>query len=105
MKLLLRTQMELFASLARPPELVSSERQKAITLLRVSSRAASSIVRETRGFLRLRPRSHRQADLSRERERGANGDVRDLIGRNIAKRAKDAYPSRHPPNRLLVEKC
>ena len=34
MNLLLRTQMELFASLARPPELVSSERQKAIALLR-----------------------------------------------------------------------
>jgi hypothetical protein len=34
MKLLLRAQMELFASPARPPELISSERQKAITLLR-----------------------------------------------------------------------
>lgn len=34
MKLLLRAQMELFASPARPPELTSSERQKAITLLR-----------------------------------------------------------------------
>jgi hypothetical protein len=33
MKLLLRTQMELFASPAQWPELVSSERQKAITLL------------------------------------------------------------------------
>jgi hypothetical protein len=31
---LLRTQMELFASPARPPELLSSQRQKAITLLR-----------------------------------------------------------------------
>jgi hypothetical protein len=35
MKLLLRVQMELFASPARPPELISSERQKAIALLRV----------------------------------------------------------------------
>ena len=34
MKLLLRAQMELFASLVRPPELISSERQKAIALLR-----------------------------------------------------------------------
>jgi hypothetical protein len=34
MKVLLRTQMELFASPARSPELLSSERQKAITLLR-----------------------------------------------------------------------
>ena len=34
MKVLLRTQMELFASPAQPPELLSSERQKAITLLR-----------------------------------------------------------------------
>jgi hypothetical protein len=34
MKLLLRAQMELFASPARPPELIRSERQKAITLLR-----------------------------------------------------------------------
>jgi hypothetical protein len=34
MKLLLCAQMELFASPARPPELISSERQKAITLLR-----------------------------------------------------------------------
>lgn len=34
MKLLLRAQMELFASPARPPELISSERQKAIPLLR-----------------------------------------------------------------------
>jgi hypothetical protein len=34
MKLLLRVQMELFASPARPPELISSERQKAIALLR-----------------------------------------------------------------------
>ena len=34
MKLLLRTQMELFASLVRPPELISPERQKAIALLR-----------------------------------------------------------------------
>jgi hypothetical protein len=34
MKLLLRAQMELFASPARPPELISSERQKAIALLR-----------------------------------------------------------------------
>jgi hypothetical protein len=33
MKLLLRVQMELFAS--PPPELISSERQKAIALLRV----------------------------------------------------------------------
>jgi hypothetical protein len=33
MKLLLHAQMELFASRARPPELISSERQKAITLL------------------------------------------------------------------------
>ncbi len=37
MKLLLRAQMELFASPARPPELISSERQKAITLLRALS--------------------------------------------------------------------
>jgi hypothetical protein len=35
MKLLLRAQMELFASPARPSELISSERQKAIALLRV----------------------------------------------------------------------
>jgi len=35
MKLLLRVQMELFASPAKPPELISSERQKAIALLRV----------------------------------------------------------------------
>ena len=34
MKLLLRAQMELFAPPTRPPELTSSERQKAITLLR-----------------------------------------------------------------------
>ena len=34
MKPLLRVQMELFASPARPPELISSERQKAIALLR-----------------------------------------------------------------------
>jgi hypothetical protein len=34
MKVLLRAQMELFASPARPSELISSERQKAITLLR-----------------------------------------------------------------------
>jgi len=34
MKLLLHAQMELFASPARAPELISSERQKAITLLR-----------------------------------------------------------------------
>lgn len=34
MKLLLHAQMDLFASPARPPELISSERQKAITLLR-----------------------------------------------------------------------
>ena len=35
MKLLLRVQMDLFASPTRPPELISSERQKAIALLRV----------------------------------------------------------------------
>jgi hypothetical protein len=34
MKLLIRAQMELFASPTRPPELISSERQNAITLLR-----------------------------------------------------------------------
>ena len=34
MKPLLRVQMDLFASPPRPPELISSERQKAITLLR-----------------------------------------------------------------------
>jgi hypothetical protein len=34
MKLLLRTQTELFASPAESPELISSERQKAIALLR-----------------------------------------------------------------------
>ena len=34
MKLLLRTQMELFALPAQPPELISSERRKAIALLR-----------------------------------------------------------------------
>ncbi|MBV8340048.1 MAG: hypothetical protein JO343_08885 [Candidatus Eremiobacteraeota bacterium] len=34
MKLLLRAQMELFASLVQPAELISSERQKAIALLR-----------------------------------------------------------------------
>jgi hypothetical protein len=34
MRVLLRTQMELLASPARPPELLGSERQKAITLLR-----------------------------------------------------------------------
>ena len=34
MKLLLRAQMELFASPARPPELIGAERQKAIALLR-----------------------------------------------------------------------
>ena len=34
MKPLLRVQMDLFASPARPPELISSERQKAIALLR-----------------------------------------------------------------------
>ena len=34
MKLLVRVQMELFASPARPPELISSDRQKAIALLR-----------------------------------------------------------------------
>jgi hypothetical protein len=34
MKLLLHAQMELFASPARPPELISSERQKALALLR-----------------------------------------------------------------------
>jgi len=34
MKVLLRKQMELLASPAQPPELLSSERQKAITLLR-----------------------------------------------------------------------
>jgi hypothetical protein len=33
MKLMLRVQIDLFASPARPPELVSSERQKAIALL------------------------------------------------------------------------
>ena len=33
MKLLLRAHMELFASPARPPEPISSERQKAIALL------------------------------------------------------------------------
>ena len=35
MKALLRTQMDLFASPARPPELISLERQKAVALLRV----------------------------------------------------------------------
>lgn len=35
MKLLLRAQMELFASASRPSELINSERQKAIALLRV----------------------------------------------------------------------
>ena len=34
MKPLLRVQMDLFASPTRPPELISSERQKAIALLR-----------------------------------------------------------------------
>jgi hypothetical protein len=34
MKPLLHVQMDLFASPARPPGLISSERQKAITLLR-----------------------------------------------------------------------
>jgi len=34
MKLLLRTQMELLVSPTRPPELLGSERQKAISLLR-----------------------------------------------------------------------
>jgi hypothetical protein len=34
MKLMLRVQIDLFASPTRPPELISSERQKAITLLR-----------------------------------------------------------------------
>lgn len=34
MKPLLRVQMDLFASRTRPPELISSERQKAIALLR-----------------------------------------------------------------------
>jgi hypothetical protein len=34
MKLMLRVQMDLFASPTRPPELISSERQKAIALLR-----------------------------------------------------------------------
>jgi len=33
MKPLLRVQMDLFASPTRPPELISSERQKAIALL------------------------------------------------------------------------
>ena len=33
MKPMLRVQMDLFASLIRPPELISSERQKAIVLL------------------------------------------------------------------------
>ena len=33
MKLLLHAQMDLFASPTRPPELISSERQKAIALL------------------------------------------------------------------------
>ena len=33
MKLMLRVQMDLFASPTRPPELISSERQKAIALL------------------------------------------------------------------------
>lgn len=35
MKLLLRAQMELLASVSRPSELIGSERQKAIALLRV----------------------------------------------------------------------
>jgi hypothetical protein len=34
MKVLLHAQMELFASSARLPELISSERQKAVALLR-----------------------------------------------------------------------
>ncbi len=34
MKPLLRVQLDLFASADRPPELISSERQKAIALLR-----------------------------------------------------------------------
>jgi hypothetical protein len=34
MKPLLRVQMDLFASPARPPELISSEREKAVALLR-----------------------------------------------------------------------
>ena len=34
MKLLPRPQMDLFALPARPPELISSERQKAVALLR-----------------------------------------------------------------------
>jgi hypothetical protein len=33
MKLMLRVQIDLFASPTRPPELISSERQKAIALL------------------------------------------------------------------------
>ena len=33
MKLMRRVQMDLFASPTRPPELISSERQKAIALL------------------------------------------------------------------------
>jgi hypothetical protein len=35
MKLMLRVQIDLFASPTRPQELISSERQKAIALLRV----------------------------------------------------------------------
>jgi hypothetical protein len=34
MKLLLRVQMDLFASPSEPPQLISSERQKAMALLR-----------------------------------------------------------------------
>jgi hypothetical protein len=35
MKLMLRVQMDLFASPTRPPELISPDRQKAIALLQV----------------------------------------------------------------------
>jgi hypothetical protein len=34
MKLIVRAQMDLFAPQARPPELISSERQEAVALLR-----------------------------------------------------------------------
>ena len=43
MKLLIRVQMELFASPARPPELISSDRQKAIALLRTLLMEAAAL--------------------------------------------------------------
>jgi len=42
MKPLLRVQMDLFASPARPPELAGSERQKAVGLLRTLLREAAT---------------------------------------------------------------